>query len=259
MNIDLSQFNNVDLGEEKYTSTYRMQQVNELNQSIDSLEKGFAKDRIAYGDNIVKLNLSDNLAIATNEQRIESLRPSDSIFSLYQDPLKFVDSKMVFHRIQIVSSAQSNVKSLLRNLGNKKRLFFVNQKRINLHKNTLHEKYTLGFGIFFLFLVGASLGAIIRKGGLGLPMVLAILIFLTYHYIGLFGRNAAEDSSLSPFVGSWLSIMIIAPFAFYFTQRASTDKGLVNYDFLIVSTQGLLSSLKERTFARLKMLWKKRN
>lgn len=259
MNIDLSQFNNVDLGEEKYTSTYRMQQVSELSQSIDSLEKDFAKEREAYGENLVKLNLSNDLSIATSEQRIDSLRPSDSIFNSYQDPLKFLDSSIVFHRIQIITSAQNKIKSLVRNLNNKKRVFFVNQKRINLHKNTRYEKYTLGFGIFFLFLIGASLGAIIRKGGLGLPMVLAILIFLTYHYIGLFGRNASEDSSLSPFMGSWLSIMIIAPFAFYFTQRASTDKGLINYDFLIVSVQGLFSSINERTFAKLKLLWKKKN
>ena len=259
MNIDLSQFNNVDLGEEKYTSTYRMQQVNELNQSIDSLEKGFAKEKKVYGENLVKLNLSNTLTIATTEQRVDSLRPTDSIFSRYSNPLKFLNSSVLYQRIQIVSAAQNSIKSVLRNLGNKKRVFFINQKRINLHKNTLYEKYTLGFGIFFLFLVGASLGAIIRKGGLGLPMVLAILIFLTYHYIGLFGKNASEDSSLSPLVGSWLSIMVIAPFAFYFTQRASTDRGLINYDFLIVSLQGLYAKIKGRTFARLKMLWKKQN
>ena len=77
-----------------------------------------------------------------------------------------------------------------------------------------------------LFLVGASLGAIIRKGGLGLPLVLSIVIFLTYHYIGVFGRNAAEDNSISPFIGSWLSSIILFPFAFYLTKIVSMDKTL---------------------------------
>ena len=77
-----------------------------------------------------------------------------------------------------------------------------------------------------LFLVGASLGSIIRKGGLGLPLVLSIIIFLTYHYIGVFGRNAAEDNSISPFIGSWLSTMILFPFAFYLTRIVSMDNTL---------------------------------
>jgi lipopolysaccharide export system permease protein len=82
-----------------------------------------------------------------------------------------------------------------------------------------------------LFLIGASLGAIIRKGGLGLPLVLSVIIFLTYHYIGLFGKNAAEDNSISPIIASWLSTLILAPFSYILTKRASADKGFVSlYD-----------------------------
>jgi len=116
----------------------------------------------------------------------------------------------------------------------------------------LHEKYTLGFSIFFLFLVGSSLGAIIRKGGLGLPMVLAILIFLTFHYIGLFGKNASEDSSISPFLGSWLSILIFAPIAFYFTKRATIDRGIFDADKIIIFFQNIITYIKDRIFTRLK-------
>ena len=53
--------------------------------------------------------------------------------------------------------------------------------------------------MYLSFLIGASLGAIIKKGGFGLPMVLSVLIFLSYHYIGIFGKNAAEDNSITPF------------------------------------------------------------
>ena len=52
-----------------------------------------------------------------------------------------------------------------------------------------------------------------------------VSIFLTYHYIGVFGKNAAEDSTLSPFIGSWMSTFIIAPFAIYLTKLVSTDRG----------------------------------
>ena len=90
-------------------------------------------------------------------------------------------------------------------------------------------------------------------------MVLAILIFLTFHYIGLFGKNASEDSSISPLLGSWLSTLIIAPFALYFTQRASTDKGIVNFDSVIVFVESQFSSIKNTIFTGRKALWKKKH
>ncbi|MGB2398077.1 MAG: LptF/LptG family permease [Flavobacteriaceae bacterium] len=259
MNIDLSQFNNIDLGEEKYTSTFRMQKVSELNESIDSLEGKFDKERVIYAENFSTSNIANNIGKLPAKLKKDSIRTSDSLFLLYKNPLKFVGDEVSAKHVQVIQTSKSRIQSLLRNLDSKKKLFFFKQKRINLHKNTLHEKYTLGFSVFFLFLIGASLGAIIRKGGLGLPMVLAILIFLTYHYIGLFGRNAAEDSSISPFLGSWLSIIVLAPLAFYFTHRASTDRGLLNYDFLVVSFQSIFTSIKNSIFAPINKLWKKTN
>lgn len=256
LNIDLSQFNNVDLGEEKYTSTFRMQQVNELTESIDSLETKFKSEKKVYAENFTTTSIANDI----NYRETQEIEPtSDSVFAYYKNPLKIVGDSIFNRHSQVVRAAKNTIKSLQRNLDSKKKTFFINQKRINLHKNSLHEKYTLGFSVFFLFLVGASLGAIIRKGGLGLPMVLAILIFLTYHYIGLFGKNAAEDSSISPFLGSWLSLFVIAPFAIYLTRRASTDKGLIDYDFFIVSLEKVFSSIKNVIFASIQSLWKKRN
>ena len=65
-------------------------------------------------------------------------------------------------------------------------------------------------------------------------MVLSVLIFLSYHYIGIFGKNAAEDNSITPYLASWISTIVIAPFALYLTKRASYDEGFVNLDFLII-------------------------
>lgn len=256
LNIDLSQFNNVDLEEEKYTSTYRMQKVDELNHSIDSLETRFRKERVAYARNFVTTSLSNNLEKVDREV----FEPSpDSIFNQFNNPIKILGDSIYNKHAQVVRQAKISLEGMKRNLEAKKRLFFTNQKRINLHKNSLHEKYTLGVSILLLFLVGASLGAIIRKGGLGLPMVLAILIFLTFHYIGLFGKNASEDSSISPLLGSWLSTLIIAPFALYFTQRASSDKGIVNFDAVIVFFESQISSIKNVIFTGRKKLWKKKH
>ena len=85
---------------------------------------------------------------------------------------------------------------------------------------------------FILFFVGAPLGAIIRKGGLGLPMVVAILLFLTYHFVGIFAKNSAEDGTVSPFVATWLSTFIMFPLSIYLTYRATTDQGFINTDVI---------------------------
>ena len=131
----------------------------------------------------------------------------------------------VYELNSVLNMADEEVNIYMRQLSNKKRTFFLQEKLINLHKLTINERYSIIFACIFLFLIGASLGSIIRKGGLGLPLVLSIIIFLTYHYIGVFGKNAAEDSTLSPFIGSWMSTFIIAPFAIYLTKLVSTDRG----------------------------------
>ena len=137
------------------------------------------------------------------------------------------------------------INSQKRNLNNKKLLYFFTQKRINLHIIELNNKYSLIFSSLFLFLIGASLGAIIRKGGVGFPLVLSVIIFLTFHYIGLFSKNAAEDSSIDPFIGAWISTLIIAPVSIILTKRASSDKGFVNFDSTLSIFKNLINPFKK--------------
>ena len=227
MNIDLSKFNNIDLNEENYTSTFRMQKVNQLHVSIDSLERDFKEQKRVFSDNFNKKNYKSQIKTV----KIEDYK-SDSLITV--NLLNIIQKNSNWRRRQSVNNAITDVKSILRSLENKKRTFFIYQKLINLHKITLFDRYTIIFACIFLFLIGASLGAIIKKGGLGLPMVLSVLIFLSYHYIGIFGKNAAEDNSITPYLASWISTIVIAPFAFYLTKRASYDEGFVNLDFLII-------------------------
>ena len=233
MNIDLSKFNNIDLSEESYTSTYRMQKVNQLQVSIDTLQRYFDEQKTVFGNNFIKKNYSSQIKTVEREEYVPDSLVTANI-------LNVVKTETKFKRRQLVSSAITDVKSILRSMENKKRTFFVYQKMINMHKMTLLDRFSLVFACIFLFLIGASLGAIIKKGGLGLPMVLSVLIFLSYHYIGIFGKNAAEDNSISPFLGSWISTIVIAPFAFYLTKRASFDEGFVNLDFITVPIQKFL-------------------
>jgi len=85
-----------------------------------------------------------------------------------------------------------------------------------------------------MFFIGAPLGAIIRKGGLGLPIVFAILIFITFHFINTFGKRVAQENGMSAFLGCWLSTMVLLPLAIVLTKRATADKGItINFDWLV--------------------------
>jgi lipopolysaccharide export system permease protein len=219
LNIDVSEFNNIDLEEENYRSTYKMQRVNQLKHNADTLEIKFNDDKSSFGKNFISGHTLRKLPnINSNQIELNNFNLNDSFLNLINDP-------EIYEINGVLSMANEEVDVYLRQLSNKKKLFFIQQKLINLHQLTVNERYSLVFACIFLFLIGASLGAIIRKGGLGLPLVLSIVIFLTYHYIGVFGKNAAEDSSISPFLGSWISTFVIAPFAIYLTKIVSADRG----------------------------------
>ena len=219
LNIDISEFNNIDLDEENYRSTYKMQRVNQLKHNSDTLEIKFNNDKSSFGKNFMSGHTLRKLPnINSNQIELNNFNLNDSFLNLINDP-------EIYEINGVLSMANEEVDVYLRQLNNKKKLFFIQQKLINLHQLTVNERYSLVFACIFLFLIGASLGAIIRKGGLGLPLVLSIVIFLTYHYIGVFGKNAAEDSSISPFLGSWISTFVIAPFAIYLTKIVSADRG----------------------------------
>ena len=219
LNIDISEFNNVDLDEENYRSTYKMQKVNELKKNFDTLSLKFNEDKIIFGKSFISNHPIKKLP-NLNKPQLDSLS-SDTRLNF----VNLIDNPEVYELNSIFNMASDEVGIYLRQLSNKKRTFFLQEKLINLHKLTMNDRYSLVFACIFLFLIGASLGSIIRKGGLGLPLVLSITIFLTYHYIGVFGKNAAEDSTLSPFIGSWISTIVIAPFAIYLTKIVSTDRG----------------------------------
>ena len=220
MNIDISEFNNVDLDEENYRSTYKMQKISQLKTSVDTLKINFDRDKDVFGKSMASshpLRRLPNL----NDNQTDSKKP---IFD-------YMESKEKYSIINVLQNSESEVDILLRQINNKKKTYFLQQKLINLHTLTINEKYTLVFACIFLFLIGASIGAIIRKGGIGLPLVLSICIFLTYHYIGVFGKNAAEDSTIDPYVGSWISTVVIAPFAIYLTRIVSQD-GRLNFTYV---------------------------
>lgn len=102
-----------------------------------------------------------------------------------------------------------------------------------------HRKFTLAVSCLLLFGIGAPLGAIIRKGGLGLPVVMAIIFFLIYHVIATLSEKAARDAALSPLWGMWMAIIVLTPLAIFLTYKSTTDSALFDAEQYKLKAQAI--------------------
>ena len=106
----------------------------------------------------------------------------------------------------------------------------MREKEIIRAKVEYQRKYTLAVSCLLLFFIGAPLGAIIRKGGLGLPVVIAIVFFLIYHILSTVAEKSAKEGSLDPVFGMWTAIMILTPLGIFLTYKATVDSALFDID-----------------------------
>jgi lipopolysaccharide export system permease protein len=97
---------------------------------------------------------------------------------------------------------------------------------LNRHYLELHRKFALSFACFVLFLIGAPLGAIIRRGGLGLPMLFCIVLFLIYHVISMTSEKLARDSLVNVHLAMWISSLVLLPIGLFLTIKANNDSRL---------------------------------
>lgn len=121
----------------------------------------------------------------------------------------------------------------------------VRSSRVNKYSMEWHRKFVLSVACIVLFFVGAPLGSITRKGGLGLPMVLAIAFFLTYHVISTFGKKVTEEFVLTPFQGIWLSTAIFIPIGIFLTYKAINDSEMVNSNSYVAKILYALNSIRK--------------
>ena len=139
-----------------------------------------------------------------------------------------------------------NVVNVLKNTYQYSVIDWDNKKKDVLNnKIEWHRKFSLSLACLVLFFIGAPLGSIIRKGGLGMPLVVAIVFFLLFHLLNMFGEKFVKDEILSPIMGMWLSILILAPLGALRTYKAIHDSQLFNKEFysrFFKSLRGLIKS-----------------
>lgn len=236
LNIDLEFLNSdVDLEEKSSNNRYNMLDVSGLNYTIDSLYKSKTSN---YKE--LSQTLYDRTAITNLNANIAPIK--DTVFTG-----NVLDLFTARNSVQALNLAINSINSTKQIISTKEQTFEVSDKWLNKHVIALHEKYALGIACIILFFVGAPLGALIRKGGIGLPLVIAILLFLSYHFIGLFAKNSAENDTIHPVLGTWLSTLIMLPLGIYLTRRATNDKGLFEFDSFLEPLKKFLNLKPKNT------------
>jgi lipopolysaccharide export system permease protein len=212
--FDLSQFQLSRTNEELFKGGHQMMSLAQLNGAIDSLrQEGGRKEQ-------------------TSKMHIQPY------FLFYRDSAGFAKSMVEKRGTQLSANTDSLDKSLLYSQAMEQAravqsyLRGLEEER-QWRKNQLsrflvewHRKLTLSAACFILFLIGAPLGAIIRKGGMGLPLVISILFFLAYHITSITGEKFARESIIPSWQGMWLSSAILFPIGLFLIFKATHDSRL---------------------------------
>ena len=168
----------------------------------------------------------------------------------YEDSLKAKDIDTLIlnnfelkNKISILNSAITKNKRVVSSLKNNLNSIKWRRKMVNFYDTEYYNRIAFSLSCIILFFIGAPLGSIIRKGGFGMPMILAIAVYVIYFFANTFGKNLAEESSISSLLGSWISAIIMIPIAILLTNRATKDKGIFNISSFLLPITNLFKKL----------------
>ena len=167
--------------------------------------------------------------IYTSTQAKQLYKYPDSLKKDNLEPI-IIDNFEIQEKITILNAAITKAGRLSSTLKNNTDQIKFFRKVLNFYDTEYYNRMAFSLSCIILFFIGAPLGSIIRKGGFGLPMILAIAVYVIYFFANTFGKNLAEESSISSFLGSWISAIIMVPVAILLTRRATKDKGIFNVD-----------------------------
>ncbi len=220
-NIDISKFNNDDLDEEKFTKNFNMLSLNQLKDTVPVMKS-------SYDEYIFSKAKSIFVKIYAKELH----QKTDTLDRLNLSPV-ILDNFDLKGKISVLNEAINKTKVTAKNIKTDTESLRWRRKKLNLYDIEFHYRIAFSLSCLILFFIGAPLGSIIRKGGFGLPMILAISVYVIYFFMNMLGRNLAEESSLSAVEGSWISSIIMIPIAYIITRRASKGRAIFDISTLI--------------------------
>ena len=219
--FSLASFDLTRSNEDMYKSYQAMMNIHQLTTALDSLERSFDQKQTKFTQGFEQ-------RLGNYEKaRSELLATSDAPPTVHRSPLTAplewpllanLDPK---DRARVLEMATGTARTAKENVSFNSQDLGAHRLNIKKHKKELHKKFTLSFACIIFFLIGAPLGTIIRKGGLGLPVVVSVLFFVIYYIISTVAERMAEFGDLNMFLGVWLSSIVILPIGLFLTFKAT--------------------------------------
>lgn len=215
--FSLASFDLTRSNEDMFKSYQAMMNIHQLSTALDSLQRQYGAKQEDFCNGFERrLANYENGKLGTENGELSVF---SSQFSALEWPLmEHLDPKVRSKVLEMATGSSRNAKD---NVAFHKQDFDAQRLNINRHKKEWHKKFTLSFACIIFFLIGAPLGAIIRKGGLGLPVVVSVLFFVIYYIISTVAERTAEYGDLNMFLGVWLSSLIILPIGLFLTFKAT--------------------------------------
>ncbi len=210
--FDISNFAYQKTNEDRYDGHYKTLNVTELKSALETLLVADATYKAHVGEALFgRMNnepefRDKNISMQCDKNGRVSDKEMKKLGAFSEAKRKFYSQELEIYNAKIKAD----------------------EEYIRRHKIEFHRKFTLSAACLILFFIGAPLGAIIRKGGLGMPVVVSTLAFIIYHIVGQVGENAAVEGTIPVWLGMWLSSLIFLPLGIVLTMKATSDSALFN-------------------------------
>jgi lipopolysaccharide export system permease protein len=219
--FDLSSFKLNKTDDSAFKNNYQMLNMRQLGTTIDSLENITGAYR-----------KQTNLLMST---QIPILKYLDSPWKAETSKLagktSFVKTLPDSTTRNVLQTTYSTINNIKSNLDISALTYENDRKNLRMHLMTWHEKITMSIACLVLFMIGAPLGSIIRKGGIGLPLIFAVIFFVIFFLLNNFGRKFVKEDVMQPVSGMWMATCVLIPVGIFLTYKAMADSQLFNKEF----------------------------
>lgn len=234
--IELEGFGLERSNEDLFKSSFHALNLQQLSQTQDSLAGEIDKRLTAAKQLLISNTIFKNPFILTRDSMalVTYTLNADSIIGTFS----------LDQQHGIIERALSSARAAKNSVGSTAIELDGRRKYMVRHSIEWHRKFALPFACLVFFFIGAPLGAIIRKGGLGMPVVVSVLFFVVYYVISITGEKFARELLWDPNVGMWVSSFILLPLGVFLSYKATTDSVIMNADFYIQAAKKLASFRK---------------
>lgn len=227
--------------EDLFKNNYSMLNLKQLKLATDSITQLLDRRKELFRKTMLRNQLFTSLG---SLGRYHKTTEKDHSF----DTIPFLPKDIIFRHSQgdqetIIDRALMMARNSKNFIISSKNTILARKDVIRRHEIEFHRKFTLSFACFIFFFIGAPLGAIIRKGGLGMPITISILFFLVYHVTSMSGEKFVRQEVLDTYVGMWLSSLLLLLIGIFLTYKSTNDSAILNIDTYLELPKKLLSRI----------------